>query len=337
MAAIGSAANNTDPSTARDKLDFFIDNDPPKEHFLDDVLTGLSKAQKEIPPKYFYDEPGSDLFAKICQTEEYYVTRTEIALLEAISQDLADRIGPNAKIIEFGSGASRKVRILLNSLPAPSHYVAIDISKDYLIEAASAIAEDYPRLTVGAVAADFLKPIPMPPQIATDGGALLGFFPGSTIGNFSTDEAITLLKTAHDLLAPDGALLIGVDVKKDPEILEAAYNDKDGITAAFNLNLLTRINRELDADFNVHAFRHEAIYNAAQSRIEMHLRATTPQTVTIGQHQFTFTEGETIHTENSRKYAVEEFTALAAQAGFAADEMWTDDHGLFGLHLLRAR
>lgn len=340
MAATGTAADNTDlkPSRpARDKLSFFIDNDPPKEHFLDDVITGLSKTQKEIPPKYFYDERGSDLFDRICQTEEYYITHTEIALLETISPDLADSVGPGAKIIEFGSGASRKIRILLNSLPAPSHYIAIDISKDYLIDSAAVIAEDYPHLTVGAVAADFLNPIPMPPHIATGSGTMLGFFPGSTIGNFSTQEALTLLKTAHDVLAPGGALLIGVDLKKDPQILQAAYNDKDGITAAFNLNLLTRINRELGADFNVHAFRHNAIYNAAQSRIEMHLRATAPQTVTIGPHTFHFAEGETIHSENSRKYTVPEFTGLAANAGFAPDKVWTDDGGLFSLHLLRAK
>lgn len=317
-----------------EELEFFIDYNPPKETFLSDVISGLSKPQKQIPPKYFYDEKGSELFDQICKTKEYYVTRTEMDLLEDIGPKISELAGPNCKIIEFGSGASKKIRTLLEALVTPKSYIAIDISKEFLVESANTIAQDYPEIEVGAICADFLKPVNLPVSVQENEGNLLGFFPGSTIGNFTTNEAVAFLKTAHNLLSPHGALLIGVDLKKDETILEAAYNDAQGITADFNLNILERINKELGANFTTEKFEHEAVYNSGEGRIEMHLRSKAAQSASIDGHTFAFDPNETIHTENSHKYSIEEFKDLAAQADFSSAAVWVDPDKLFSLHYL---
>ena len=309
---------------------------PAEENFRDAVLAGLKASQKEISAKYFYDERGSALFEKICELEEYYPTRTEIGMLEKHADDMAALIGPGCYLIEYGSGASRKVRILLDALESPTAYIPVDISKEHLVRAAEDLARDYPNIDVAAVCADYTQAytLPVPDDVAPDRKTV--FFPGSTIGNFMPDQAVAFLGHTARLLTGGGELLIGVDLKKDEATLNAAYNDKLGVTAAFNLNLLTRINRELGANFDLDCFRHHAFYNAEQSQIEMHLISERVQTVTIDGEAIDFAKGETIHTENSHKYTVEEFHGLAGRAGFTPVRVWTDPDHLFSLHYLQA-
>ncbi len=314
-------------------LSFFIDAEPPRADFLGDVIHGLSQSQKTLSPKYFYDEEGSRLFDQICTLEEYYPTRTELALLATLGPHLAEFVKPGSTVIEFGSGSSVKIRTLLTILPRPRGYVAIDISRDHLQRAAQAIADDFPDLLVGAACADFTRPLALPDTFSSE--QRLGFFPGSTIGNFTPSEAVAFLKTVKNILGPDGLLLIGVDLKKDEALLNAAYNDSRGITAAFNKNILSRMKKELGADLDIDGFAHHAAYNREQGRIEMHLRSLRTQSIFIGAHEFPFSAHETIHTENSYKYSLEEFTALAAQAGMASAATWRDDQHLFSIHLLR--
>jgi dimethylhistidine N-methyltransferase len=300
--------------------------------FLRDVVAGLAARPKTLPEKYFYDRRGSELFDAICELPEYYPTRIEIALLRAHSAEIAQLTGAQAHLIEFGSGASTKVRILLDALAAPASYVGVDISREYLLHATQALAFDYPDVSVLAVCADFTRPFRVP---ALPGrGVRLGFFPGSTIGNLNHDDAEAFLRHAAVALRPGGGLLIGVDLKKETEILHAAYNDAKGITAAFNLNLLTRINRELDATFELRHFAHEAFYEPEAGRIEMHLRSLIDQSVRVGKDVFHFAENETIHTENSHKYTVGEFQALARRAGLRPLRAWSDPNRLFSLHYL---
>ncbi len=330
---------NVDETTSKeeeDNLAYFLDFNPPKEDFLNDVLEGLSKDQKSLPPKYFYDAKGSALFDQICETDEYYVTRTELSLLEDVGDDVGRLSGAECNIIEYGSGSSNKIRLLLDQLSEPSEYAAIDISKEHLLRSANSLAKDYPAISVGAICADFLQPIELPEYVGQGDGAFLGFFPGSTIGNFSSAEALGFLTSAHSLLSEQGSLLIGVDLKKDTAVLESAYNDADGVTAQFNLNILTRINRELGAEIDESGFEHVARYNKEHGRIEMHLRSKQDQQISIASHLFEVAEGETIHTENSKKYAVEEFVDLAEKAGFESNRVWTDSDELFSLHYLKA-
>ncbi len=305
---------------------------PGREAFLADVLTGLSAPQKAIPAKYFYDRHGSELFDAICRLPEYYLTRTEIALLKARAPEVAQLAGRGAQLIEFGSGASAKVRLLIQALDTPASYVGVDISREYLIHATQGLAQDNPDLPVIAVCADFTKPFRVPTLPGR--GARLGFFPGSTIGNLSHVEAEAFLRHAATVLRPGGHLLIGVDLKKEPEILHAAYNDTAGITAAFNMNLLSRINRELDGTFDMTSFEHAAHYNAAAGRVEMHLRSAIDQEVRINGRTFRFAAGETIHSENSHKYDVEDFQALAKRAGLRPVRCWVDADRLFSIHFL---
>lgn len=300
--------------------------------FYAEVVKGLSGAQKALPCKYFYDERGSRLFEAICQTPEYYPTRTEIGLLRVHAAEIARFIGDNAHLVDLGSGSSAKVRVLLNSARLAS-YIPLDISGLYLMRAAYAVASDYRDLHVAPVCADFTAPFQLPSVIHT-GGRVVGFFPGSTIGNFAPAEAKSLLRRFGSTLGSGSGLIVGVDLKKDRRILDAAYNDAAGITAAFNLNLLRRINRELDADFDTQTFVHRARYNAAKGRIEMHLQSTDAQIVHIGSAAFSFAAGETIHTENSYKYDAAEFQALAASAGYTSRAVWVDAEQLFSIHYL---
>ena len=303
------------------------------EDFRAAIVAGLSQPQKRILSKYFYDERGSRLFEQITHLPEYYPTRTETALLRAHAAEFAELIGPHASLVEFGSGSSTKVRILLDALEAPSAYVPIDISRDHLIDSAKSLAEAYPDLMVVPIAADYTKPLKLPE--IPDELVRIGFFSGSTIGNFLYAEAVNFLRTAATELGTDNGLLIGVDLKKDEAILHAAYNDAAGITAQFNLNILRHINRELDADFDLDGFSHDARWRPEVGRVEMHLVSKRSQTVLVGGQVFEFAEGESIHTEDSHKYTVEEFHALAAEAGWRAFRHWTDADDLFSIHYLR--
>ncbi len=303
------------------------------EAFGADVLSGLARPQKSLPSKYFYDARGSDLFEQICELPEYYPTRTEIGLLHAHAADIATAAGRRAALIEFGSGASSKVRKLLDALDRPQAYVPVDISGDHLHNGAAAIAADYPGLSVLPVHADFTRPFALP---ETGAATKLGFFPGSTIGNFTPSAALRFLIDARQSLGPGSCFLIGVDLKKDPAILHAAYNDRAGVTAAFNLNLLRRINRELGGDFDVDAFAHRATYNSDRGAVEMHLVSRRTQRADVLGQSFDFAVGETIHTEDSHKYTTAEFQDLARGAGWHARYVWCDPNDLFSLHFLVA-
>lgn len=318
-----------------DGADFaFHDLAPSEESFRDAVIAGLGRAAKALPCKFFYDAQGSALFEEICRLPEYYLTRTEIAILDQYAGAIAAYIGAHCRLIELGSGASLKVRILLAALAAPAAYVPVDISREHLREAAAQLAADFPELPIIAVCADYTRPFRLPP-LSGPKGKRVGFFPGSTIGNFEPAAVVRFLGHCAELLGPEGEMLIGVDLKKAPDILDRAYNDRTGINAAFNLNLLARINRELGGDIAVDRFEHLAFYNEEAGRMELYLKSLADQTATIAGHRFDFAEGELIHTENSYKYAVPEFRALAAQAGFRAAHTWTDKHALFSVHYFR--
>ncbi len=318
----------------RDQLESFDDISPESDDFLADVIHGLAKPQKTLPCKYFYDDEGSRLFELICELPEYYPTRTENALLAAKGGEIAACIGPSAQIVEYGCGSVQKVRTLLDALDRPAAYVAVDISRDHLLQASAALAADYPNLEVRALCADFTRPFAVPPTRNVADARKVGFFPGSTIGNFDSDSAITFLAGAAGSLGPGGGMVIGVDLKKDAAVLNAAYNDSQGVTAAFNLNLLRRINSELRGDFDLAGFHHAAHYDSSLGRIEMHLVSESEQTVRFGRRTFKFAKGETIHTENSYKYGIEEFQDLARAAGFVAERVWTDAGRLFSIHYL---
>jgi len=321
------------PAPSAGPLAFFIDLEPPTGDFLADAVEGLSRTPRTLPPKYFYDQRGSELFDEICRLDEYYVTRTELKLLGDIAPDVADRAGPGADVIEFGSGSSWKIRILLDGLRRPASYTAIDISGEHLRRAAEEIAADYPDVRVGAISADFTRPIDLPKEIEGP-GLKLGFLPGSTIGNLRPAEARAFLQTARSLLGHRGALLIGADLIKDVARLKAAYDDASGVTAAFNLNILTRLRDELGAELDVDGFRHEARFNETDQRIEMHLVATGAQQIELGGKRFTFADGDSIHTENSHKYTIAGFQDLARSAGFEPEKVWTDPDELFSIHWL---
>jgi dimethylhistidine N-methyltransferase len=299
------------------------------ETFRADVLEGLSRPQKAIPPKYFYDAEGSRLFEAITELAEYYPTRTEIALLREIAPALGRMISPGAALVEFGSGASVKTRILLDAAPQLAVYAPIDISRAALDAAGVAIRRDYPKLTVAPLLDDFTRALSLPP--AAQGRPVTGFFPGSTIGNFTPDEARDFLRAARRLLGEGARFLVGIDVVKDEPTLVAAYDDALGVTAAFNRNLLARINRELGGDFDLDAFAHRALWNAVDSRIEMHLESRKAQTVRVAGRAFRFAKGETIHTENSAKFTVERFAALANEAGWRLEDSWQSARPAFAV------
>lgn len=302
----------------------------PAVSFREDVIAGLSQPQKSIPPKYFYDAKGSRLFEAICRLPEYYPTRAEIALTRAHVEDIARFAGRGCELIEYGSGASVKIRLLLARL-RPSVYVPIDISESALREAAAKLARAFPWLGISAVVGDFSRPLKIPAFRGRGKGRRVVYFPGSTIGNLVPEDAHAFLRMTRAQVGAQGAMLVGVDLKKDANVLHAAYNDAKGVTAQFNLNLLARINAELGADFDLKRFAHYAFYNPALGRIEMHLVSLARQTVAVGAHRFGFDLGETIHTENSCKYSVEEFRAMALAAGFRTEKVWKDPKGWFGL------
>ncbi len=312
----------------------FHDLAPAEESFRDAVLGGLTRRAKSIPCRFLYDERGSALFEEICELPEYYLTRTEMAILGDCVDEIGALTGRHAQLIEFGSGASRKVRLLLEALSDPAAYVAIDISREPLRRAAEEVAADFPEVPVVAVCADYLQPLRLPSLPARGDGRRLGFFPGSTIGNFTPEAAVDFLAGCRRVIGRGGALLVGVDLKKAPELLDAAYNDRAGVTAAFNLNLLERINRELDADFDLDRFAHDAFYNEAAGRIEIYIRSLADQIVTVAGRAIRFTAGERIHTEDSCKYTIAEFQRLAARGGFRPVRHWTDPADLFSVHLL---
>ena len=310
----------------------FHDLRPTADDLAEDVLAGFSRAQKSIPPKYFYDTEGSRLFDAITELPEYYPTRTETAMLHEYADEIANKAGTGHLLVEPGSGSCSKARILFEGLQ-PCAYVPMDISRDHLRVAAQEVAIDFPWLEVHAACTDFTRLMTLPPN--SPEGRRLAFFPGSSIGNFDPDAAVAFLGMIADMVGPDGQLLIGVDLKKHKAVLEAAYDDAQGVTAAFNLNLLARINRELGADFDLAQWRHKALYNEARGRIEMHLVSRLAQQVSLQGQTFRFAGGETIHTENSYKYSVAGFRDLASQAGFTTDTVWVDADRLFSLHLLQ--
>ena len=302
--------------------------------FAQDVVAGLSARPKRLSPKYFYDEEGSRLFEQITALPEYYPTRCELAILEAHAAEMGRLLPAHTALVEFGSGSTRKVRILLAASPTVEAYVPVDISAEMLAREAAQLQEDRPHLKVFPVAADFTLPFRLPKAIA--GFAHAGFFPGSTIGNFEPHQASAFLQHAGRVLGHDAVLIIGVDLVKDPAILNAAYEDAQGVTAKFNLNLLARINRELGADFDLDGFSHQAFYNSERRRVEMHLASRRRQSVRLLGRTIGFRAGETIHTENSYKYTPETFAGLAARAGWRKAGVFTDPEWLFAVFALRA-
>lgn len=313
-----------------------VDLEPKTQAFRRDVIEGLGRPEKRLPTQYLYDERGSELFERICELDEYYPTRTELSIFEAHIDDMADAIGPEAMVIEYGSGAGLKPRILLRALRRPVAYVPVEISRAHLLRSAEALDAEFPSVEVLPVCADFTQPFEIP-RPARSARRSVVFFPGSTIGNFSPDDAERLLHQMADEVGPGGAVLLGVDLRKDHQTLESAYDDAEGVTAAFNLNLLRRINVELGADFDVSAFRHRATYDEARSRVVMQLVSRKSQVVTIGPQRFAFAAGEAITTEYSHKYTLESFATMAERAGLHVAQVWTDPARLFSVQYLRVR
>jgi len=309
---------------------------PGLESFLAEVLIGLHKPQKELPPKYFYDERGSHLFERICELREYYIPRIEASIMQAHIREMAELIGPQVLVIEYGCGNCEKVRFLIDRLHDPAAFIPIDISQEQLLHVAKELASIYPRLQVLPVCADYTSSfeLPIPKQSSK---RIVVYFPGSSISNFDPIPAKHFLEHVANTCEPDGALLIGVDLKKDPAVLHSAYNDSEGITAAFNLNLLERINRELDCDFQLDGFQHYAFYNPRESRIEMHLVSQRDQVVHINRETISFARGESIWTENSYKYNLDEFEQMAAAAGFRVERVWMDERQWFSVQYLVTR
>jgi dimethylhistidine N-methyltransferase len=305
--------------------------DQPDRSFAQDVIAGLSQQPKKLSPKYFYDEAGSKLFEQITLLPEYYPTRTELRILRDRGTEIAQAIPANAALVEFGAGATTKVRLLLKQC-AFSAYVPVDISGDFLNGQASELRQDFPDLAVYPVTADFTKPFDLPSEIRDV--PKVGFFPGSTIGNFDPHEACAFLRSARAILGDGATLIVGVDLEKDERVLHDAYNDAAGVTGQFNLNVLARINRELGGNLDLDGFKHRAIYNRERHRIEMHLISRKPQTVRVLDHTATFRTGETIHTESSYKYSIERFTALARGSGWTPRASWTDPDKMFSVHAL---
>jgi dimethylhistidine N-methyltransferase len=301
--------------------------------FAGDVIDNLSQHPKRLSPKYFYDATGSELFEQITLLPEYYPTRTELAILRDRAGEISAIIPDGAALVEFGAGATTKVRLLLNQCKFDT-YVPVDISGDFLKAQADGLRQDFPTLEVHPVAADFTAPFALPDEVKTM--PKVGFFPGSTLGNFEPHEACSFMRSAREILGEGAQMVIGVDLEKDERALYDAYNDSAGVTARFNLNVLVRINRELGGNFDLSAFMHRAIYNRERHRIEMHLISKKAQTVRVLGRSFSFRTGESIHTESSYKYSLDRFTALAKGSGWSPRELWTDKAGMFSVHALVA-
>lgn len=306
---------------------------PTDTQFLADALEGLKSTPKTLPCKYFYDRRGSQLFDQICELPEYYPTRTEAGIMEDNIEEMAAVFGPDSLLIEYGSGSSTKTRILLDYLPHLAGYVPMDISREHLYQTANNLASAYPTLDILPLCADYTQPFSLPPTCRPVQSRIV-YFPGSTIGNFHRPEAAIFLKRIAEVCGPGGGLLIGVDLRKSLSVLEPAYNDAQGVTAAFNLNLLTRMNAELGADFALDGFAHSAFYDAQIGRIEMHLLSLNAQAVRLGGETIRFAEDETIWTECSYKYSLPEFAAMAETAGFAVQQVWTDTEQKFSVQYL---
>jgi dimethylhistidine N-methyltransferase len=309
------------------------DFEPDLGRFREEVLQGLTKPKKEISSKFLYDERGSRLFDEICELEEYYPTRTEASIMQRFGGEMAELLGKNCLLIEYGSGSSIKTRLLLDLLETPTAYVPFDISREHLLNSARTLADAYPELEILPVCADYTAYFELPTPTRPFGRRVI-FFPGSTVGNFDPEPAKYFLKHIAHVVKRGGGLLIGVDLKKDPEVLHRAYNDRLGVTAQFNLNLLARINQELGADFQLDQFRHYAPYNPVEGRIEMHLISLKEQTVHLGDTEVKIRAGESIWTESSYKYTQAEFAQLAATAGFRVERVWTDPQQLFSVQYL---
>jgi dimethylhistidine N-methyltransferase len=306
---------------------------PAQSAAREEVLRGLLSPQKELPCKLLYDSVGSELFEQICALDEYYPTRAEMRIMRASAAEMAAQFGPECLLIEYGSGSSTKTRLLLDRLERPAAYVPIDISREQLSQAAEAIARAYPDLQVLPVCADFTGTLSVPKsrQVAR---RRVAYYPGSTIGNFTPEDARRFLNRIAEACGASGGLLLGVDLKKDPLMLHRAYNDALGVTAAFNMNILARLNRELDAAFQLESFRHYAFYNPVFARVEMHLISLVKQVVRVAGVPIRFERGESIWTEASYKYNPDEFADLAARAGWKVEQVWTDDRGLFSVQYL---
>jgi probable methyltransferase len=298
--------------------------------FLADVIAGLSAKPRTLPCKYFYDDRGAALFQKICELPEYYVTRTELDILDQNRAEIASYLGPNIQLIGLGTGAGTKTRILIEALQKPATYIPVDISEKQLRESTALFRKIFPELEILPVCADYLQPVVLPSSRHKAARNIV-YFPGSTIGNFEPHQAVEFLRRIAKVCRQDGGLLIGADLKKDRDVIEAAYNDRASITAQFNLNLLQRVNRELGADFDLDCWHHRAVYNSDAGRIEMYVISDIDQFVHVGEEKFHFRRSEKIVTEYSYKYAPEEFAALARKAGFQFAQMWSDDARLFGV------
>jgi dimethylhistidine N-methyltransferase len=314
-----------DPSTAAEQI-----SPPESSDFISDAIAGLSSNPRTLPYKYFYDERGAALFQKICDLPEYYITRTEIDILDRNRAEIASHLGPNIELIGLGTGAGTKTRILIEALETPAVYIPVDISEKQLRESSANFRKIFPDLEILPVCADYLQPVVLPSPHHKPARNVV-YFPGSTIGNFEPDEAVQFLRRVANVCRENGGLLIGADLKKAGDVLEAAYNDRAGVTAQFNLNLLERVNRELGADFDLDQWRHRAIYNSDAGRIEMYLISESDQFVHLDEQRFHFRRAEKIVTEFSYKYSPEEFSALAGKAEFEFAQMWTDDARLFGV------
>ena len=308
----------------------FLDFEPATETFQNDIVAGLNSIPRTLPCKYFYDERGSQLFDEICELDEYYLTRSEISIMKKYAPEMADQVGPGVMLVEYGSGSSLKTRLLLDHLQDPVAYVPVDISRDHLQRAANDLSLAYPHIEVLPVCADFTAEfdLPISKRTATHNAV---YFPGSTIGNFQPRSARAILARIAPLCGTDGGLLIGIDLEKDVDIIESAYNDGKGVTAEFNLNLLSRINRELDGEFDVDRFEHQAVYNDEMGRVEIYLVSQCDQTVAVGDESFEFADGETICTEHSHKYTIDGFADLAAEVGLELRRHWTDERQLFAV------
>lgn len=306
------------------------------EALREELLGGLAAPQKRLPSKLFYDVRGSQLFDAICELPEYYVTRTEVAIMQAHGAAIAAAVGAGTRLVEFGSGSSVKTRLLLDRLEAPATYVPVDISGEHLLATAAALRQAYPQLAIAPLAADFTGTLPLPAPADPADARTAVYFPGSTLGNFEPEAALALLRRIRALAGSDGGLLIGADLRKPVAVLEAAYDDAAGVTAAFNLNLLARLNREFGGDFDLAAFTHRALWNERQSRIEMHLVAVHDLGFSLLGQRFTMRRGETLHTENSHKYSLEALAQLAARGGFRVAQTWCDPQQWFAVQWWRS-
>ena len=315
-------------------MNHLIEIEDQRQDLYDEVIAGFSESPKSLPCKLFYDQRGSELFNEICELDEYYLTRAEVQIMQRYAAEMGRQIGEQVRLVEYGSGSSTKTRILLDHLQSPVAYVPVDISRQHLLDTARQLRLDYPEVEVLPVVADFTQPISLPTPDAHHSHTAV-YFPGSTIGNLEPHDALALLKNIASQCGQGGGLLIGIDLVKDVDVLERAYNDSAGVTSEFNLNLLHRIQNELGAKVDLTGYEHDSFYNQELARIEIYIRSQADQSIEIGGYQFSIGHGERIHTEYSHKYTIEGFARLAADAGFALRKSWQDEHKYFAvLHLV---